>query len=70
MGVGECRYETPSSRSGASPRQPFSLGRREPELGRREPELGRREPELLSPLLGERARVRAKSVLHPSVQQR
>jgi len=63
MGVGECRYEMPSSRSGASPRQPFSLGRREPELGRR-------EPELLSPLLGERARVRAKSVLHPSVQQR
>jgi len=70
MGVGECRYEMPSSRSGASPRQPFSLGRREPELGRREPEPGRREPELLSPLLGERARVRAKSVLHPSVQQR
>jgi len=30
--VAECRYEMPSSRSGASPRQPFSLGRKKPEI--------------------------------------
>ena len=46
----------PSARSGASPRQPFSPGSK--------------EPELLSPLPGERARVRVKSVLHRSIQQR
>ena len=58
LGVAECKYEMPSSPT----LLPGEKGARTLVLS-----LERRELELLSPLLGERVRVRAKSMLHKSI---